>query len=274
MSMISDITIGQYYKGDSFVHNLDPRMKIILTILFVVMIFICKSFVSLALVLGVILLSVVASKVPFKMFAKSLKPIVPIVLFTAVINIFYITGGEVLFSWSFIKITEKGLYTAVFMAIRIIFLIISSSLLTYTTVPTQLTDAIERLLSPLKIFHIPVHTLAMMMTLALRFIPTLIEEVERITNAQRARGADFESGSFLDKIKALIPILIPLFISAFRRAYELSFAMSCRCYTGGEGRTRMKQMKLKFSDVAALIFFAAGVTTVVLVNKYLGANVI
>ena len=274
MSMISDITIGQYYKGDSFVHRLDPRMKIILTILFVVMIFICKSFISLALVLGVILISVAASKVPFKMFAKSLKPIVPIVLFTAVINIFYITGGRELVSWGVIKITEKGLYTAVFMAIRIIFLIISSSLLTYTTVPTQLTDAIERLLSPLKIFHIPVHTLAMMMTLALRFIPTLIEEVERITNAQRARGADFESGSFTDKIKALIPILIPLFISAFRRAYELSFAMSCRCYTGGEGRTRMKQMKLRFSDVAALIFFAAGVVAVVLANKYLGANVI
>lgn len=274
MSMISDITIGQYYKGDSFVHNLDPRIKIILTILFVVMIFICKSFISLALVLAIILLSVAVSKVPFKMFAKSLKPIVPIVLFTAVINIFYITGGKELVSWGFIKITEKGLYTAAFMAIRIIFLIISSSLLTYTTVPTQLTDALERLLSPLKILHIPVHTLAMMMTLALRFIPTLIEEVERITNAQRARGADFESGSFLDKIKALIPILIPLFISAFRRAYELSFAMSCRCYTGGEGRTRMKQMKLKFSDVAALIFFAAGVAAVVLSNKYLGANVI
>jgi energy-coupling factor transport system permease protein len=274
MSMISDITIGQYYKGDSFVHKLDPRIKIILTVLFVVMIFICKSFVSLALVLGVILVSVTASKVPFRMFTKSLKPIVPIVLFTAIINIFYITGGRELVSLGVIKITEKGLYTAIFMAIRIIFLIISSSLLTYTTVPTQLTDAIERLLSPLKIFHIPVHTLAMMMTLALRFIPTLIEEVERITNAQRARGADFESGSFLDKIKALIPILIPLFISAFRRAYELSFAMSCRCYTGGDGRTRMKQMKLGLGDIAAMIFFVAGVVGVVLLNKYVGVAVI
>ena len=274
MSMISDITIGQYYKGDSFVHKLDPRIKIILTILFVVMIFMCKNFFSLALVLGVILLSVAVSKVPFKMFTKSLKPIVPIVLFTAIINIFYITGGRELLSLGFIKITEKGLFTAVFMAIRIIFLIISSSLLTYTTVPTQLTDAIERLLSPLKVFHIPVHTLAMMMTLALRFIPTLIEEVERITNAQKARGADFESGSFMDKIKALIPILIPLFISAFRRAYELSFAMSCRCYTGGEGRTRMKQMKLRVSDIAVVIFFIAGVAAVVLLNKYAGVAVI
>ena len=273
MSMISDITIGQYYKGDSFVHKLDPRVKIILTILFVVMIFLCKNFANLALVLGFIIFSVALSKVPFKMFFKSLKPIVPIVLFTAVINIFYITGGREL-SLGFIKITEKGVYTAVFMAIRIIFLIISSSLLTYTTVPTQLTDAIERLLSPLKVFHIPVHTLAMMMTLALRFIPTLIEEVERITNAQKARGADFESGSFMDKIKALIPILIPLFISAFRRAYELSYAMTCRCYTGGEGRTRMKQMKMKVSDFASILVFIAGIVAVVLLNKYIGVAVI
>lgn len=274
MSMISDITIGQYYKGDSFVHKLDPRAKIILTILFVVMIFICKNFFSLALVLGFILFSVAVSKVPFRMFLKSLKPIVPIVLFTAIINVFYITGGKELVSLGFIKITEKGLFTAVFMAIRIIFLIISSSLLTYTTVPTQLTDAIERLLSPLKIFHVPVHTLAMMMTLALRFIPTLIEEVERITNAQKARGADFETGSFMDKIKSLIPILIPLFISAFRRAYELSFAMSCRCYTGGEGRTRMKQMKMRTSDFASVLVFIVGIIGVVLINKYLGAALI
>ena len=274
MSMISDITIGQYYKGDSLVHKLDPRVKIILTILFVVMIFLCKNFFSLATVLGFIILSVALSKVPFRMFFKSLKPIVPIVFFTAIINIFYITGGKELFSLGFIKITEKGLYTAVFMAIRIIFLIISSSLLTYTTVPTQLTDAIERLLSPLKAVHVPVHTLAMMMTLALRFIPTLIEEVERITNAQKARGADFESGTFMDKIKALIPILIPLFISAFRRAYELSYAMTCRCYTGGEGRTRMKLMKMRVSDFISLGFFILMIVAVMLINRYGGANVI
>ena len=274
MSMISDITIGQYYKGDSFVHKLDPRAKIILTVLFVAMIFLCKNFFSLSLVLGFILLSVAVSKVPAKMFLKSLRPIVPIVLFTAIINIFYITGGKELISLGFITVTEKGVFTAIFMAIRIIFLIISSSLLTYTTVPTQLTDAIERLLSPLKIFHIPVHTLAMMMTLALRFIPTLIEEVERITNAQKARGADFESGSFMDKIKALIPILIPLFISAFRRAYELSYAMTCRCYTGGEGRTRMKQMKLKAGDFISLAVFIIGVVGVVLINKYVGVALI
>ena len=170
-----------------------------------------------------------------------------------------------------LKITSKGLITAAFMTVRIICLIISSSILTYTTVPTQLTVAIERLLSPLKVLHIPVHTLAMMMTLALRFIPTLIEEIERITNAQKARGADFESGSFLEKIKALIPILIPLFVSAFRRAYELAFAMSCRCYTGGEGRTRMKQMKYSLKDGVAFIIFVIGIAGVVLLNHYFGA---
>ncbi|MGN0485800.1 MAG: energy-coupling factor transporter transmembrane component T family protein [Acutalibacteraceae bacterium] len=269
--MISDITIGQYYKGDSVVHRLDARMKIILTVMFIVMIFLCKNFLSLGFMFLFIMMAVFASRVPLKMFLKSLKPIVPIVIFTSIINIFYISGGQVLLQWRFITITEKGIYTAVFMAMRILCLIVSSSILTYTTVPTMLTDAIERLLSPLKIFHIQVHTLAMMMTLALRFIPTLIEEIERITNAQKARGADFESGKFIERIKALMPILIPLFVSAFRRAYELAFAMSCRCYTGGEGRTRMKQMKLSFRDFAALLIFALGVAGVILLNIRFGA---
>ncbi|MBR5438187.1 MAG: energy-coupling factor transporter transmembrane protein EcfT [Clostridia bacterium] len=268
--MITDITIGQYYKGDSFVHKLDPRIKILITVLFVVMIFMCKNFLSLAMTAVFLFVSILASKVPFRMFFRSLKPIIPIVLFTAVINIFYITGGKELISFGFINITGKGIITAVFMALRIILLIMSSSILTYTTVPTMLTDAIEKLLSPLKVFHIQVHTLAMMMTLALRFIPTLIEEIERIMNAQKARGADFENGSFTDRAKALVPVLIPLFVSAFRRAYELAFAMNCRCYTGGEGRTRMKQMKLRASDFAAFAFFAAGVAGVIMINKYFG----
>ncbi len=271
MSMISDITIGQYYKGNSLVHRLDARMKIILTALFIVMIFMSKNFLALGFMFLFVLFSVLMSQVPLKMFLKSLKPIIPIVLFTSVINIFYIGGGTELLAIGPLKITSKGLITAAFMTVRIICLIISSSILTYTTVPTQLTDAIERLLSPLKVLHIPVHTLAMMMTLALRFIPTLIEEIERITNAQKARGADFESGSFLEKIKALIPILIPLFVSAFRRAYELAFAMSCRCYTGGEGRTRMKQMKYSLKDGVAFIVFVIGITGVVLLNQYFGA---
>lgn len=269
--MLSDITIGQYYKGNSVVHKMDARTKIILTVMFVVMIFLCKNYLSLALMGAFVIISVAFSGVPFKMYLKSLKPIVPIVLFTAILNIFYVSGGTELFSFWILKITTKGVSTAVFMAIRIVCLIAASSILTYTTVPTMLTDAIEKLLSPLKLFKIPVHTLAMMMTLALRFIPTLIEEIEKITNAQKARGADFESGKFMDRVKAVVPILIPLFVSAFRRAYELAFAMSCRCYTGGDGRTRMKQMKFHLRDIAGLIFFAVGITAVVLLNQYFGA---
>ena len=268
--MISDITIGQYYKGNSLVHRLDARMKIILTVMFIVMIFMSKNFISLGLVIGFVLVSVLVSGVPFRMFFKSLKPIVPIVLFTAVLNMLYVSDERVLFSFWVIKITEKGVYTAAFMAIRIVSLIMSTSILTYTTVPTMLTDAIEKLLSPLKIFHISVHSLAMMMTLALRFIPTLIEEIERIMNAQKARGADFEGGKFFDKVKALIPVLIPLFVSAFKRAYELAFAMSCRCYTGGKGRTRMKKMQFGLSDALSFILFALGITGVVLLNLKFG----
>ena len=269
--MLSDITIGQYYKADSIVHRLDARMKIILTIIFIVIIFLCKNFLSLALMFLLTFVSILVSKVPFKMFFKSLKPIIPIIIFTAILNIFYIKKGEVLLSLWKISITAGGLATAFFMAVRIICLIMCSSLLTYTTVPTLLTDAIERLLSPLKVFHIQVHTLAMMMTLALRFIPTLIEEIERITNAQKARGADFESGKFMSRVKAMIPILIPLFVSAFRRAYELSFAMSCRCYHGGEGRTRMKQMKLHASDFVSLFIFSAATAGVILLNRFFPA---
>lgn len=267
--MISDITIGQYYKENSVVHRLDARNKIILTVIMMVMIFCCKNFLSLALTGIVILSSIFISKVPVKMFLKSLKSIIPIILFTAVLNLFYISGGK---EWTFwiLTISEKGIYTAVFMAFRIMLLIVASSLLTYTTVPTMLTDALERLLSPLKVFHISVHSLAMMMTLALRFIPTLIEEIERITNAQKARGADFENGNLVDRIKSLIPVLVPLFVSSFKRAYDLAFAMSCRCYTGGEGRTRMKQMKFGIGDFVALLYFSAGFAGTIILNKYFG----
>ncbi len=269
--MLKDITIGQYYKADSLVHKLDPRVKIILTLWFMVIIFIGKNFISLGLSILLTFVAIAFSKVPFKMFFKSLKPIVPIILFTSIINMFYIKTGDVLVEFWKIKITADGLQTAVFMSVRIITLIICSSLLTYTTVPTMLTDAIERLLSPLKVFHIEVHTLAMMMTLALRFIPTLIEEIERITNAQKARGADFESGKLIQRIKAMIPILIPLFVSAFSRAYELAFAMGCRCYRGGAGRTRMKQMKLSLKDFAAVMLFAVSTAGVILINYYFKA---
>lgn len=268
--MISDITIGQYYKENSVVHRLDPRNKVVLTALLMAMIFCCKNFLSLLLVAIVIFASVLFSKIPVSMFLKSLKSIIPIIIFTALLNLFYIKGGK---EWSFwiLTVSEKGIYTCIFMAIRIILLIVSSSLLTYTTVPTMLTDAIEKLLSPLKIFHISVHSLAMMMTLALRFIPTLIEEIERITNAQKARGADFENGNLIERIKSLIPVLVPLFVSSFKRAYDLAFAMSCRCYTGGNGRTRMKQMKLTTKDFCAIVFYVASFVGILLLNKYFGA---
>ena len=268
--MLSDITIGQYYKENSFVHRLDARMKLILTVLFIVIIFLCKNFFALALMLLLTGVSVILSRVPFRMFFKSIKPIVPIILFTVILNMIYIRGGNVLFSWWKIELTSKGVFTAVFMAFRIICLIFCSSLLTYTTAPTELTDAVERLLSPLKVFHVPVHSLAMMMTLALRFIPTLIEEIDRIMNAQKARGADFESGKFLNRVKAMIPVLIPLFVSAFRRAYELSFAMTCRCYHGGDGRTRMKQMKYRVADFVCIFVFAVALVGVILLNNFFG----
>ena len=269
--MIRDITIGQYYPGKSVLHRLDPRMKLILTFLLIITIFLCKSFFSLGLIALVAVIAAAISSVPPKMILKSLKPIVIILIFTAVLNIIYTEGGEVYFEKWGLAITEKGVNTAVFTMIRIVVLVIISSLLTYTTTPTMLTDAIERVLSPLKIFKIKVHTLAMMMTLALRFIPTLIEEIDRIMNAQKARGADLESGGIIQRAKALVPIFIPLMVSSFRRAYELAFAMTCRCYTGGEGRTRMKQMKLAFRDFVALIFCIAVTAGVVVLNHFFEA---
>ena len=236
--MKNGITIGQYYPGNSLLHRTDARIKLVLT-----MIFWSLGLTALFLFAGVLI-----SRVPLKMLLRSLKTVAVIVIITAVLNLFYSSGGEVLVSFWKIKITDKGLFTASFMAIRIICLILGSSLMTFTTTPTELTDGIERLLSPLKVFHIQVHTLAMMMTLALRFIPTLADEIEKITNAQKARGADFSEGSLISRAKALIPVLVPLFVSSFRRAYELAFAMECRCYTGGESRTRMKQMKIKPLD--------------------------
>ena len=249
--MIRDITIGQYFPGDSFLHKLDPRAKIIITLVYIVSLFLCKNFFSLLLLFAVSLASVLISGISFKVVLKGLRMVFLIVLFTAVLQIFYNKKGTVLWkpvpSWSFC-VTDAGVYSAVFLSIRIIALILFSSLLTYTTSPTQLTDAIERLLKPLKVFHVNIHALSMMMTIAIRFIPTLIEELNIIINAQKARGAELDSGSLVQRAKALVPILVPLFISAFRRAYELAFAMDCRCYNGDKGRTRMKTMKLSARD--------------------------
>lgn len=269
--MIRDITIGQYYPGKSLLHKMDPRMKLILTFAIIIVIFLCKNFFSLGIIAVTAVLAAVLSRVPLKMILKSLKPIVIILIFTAVLNIFYTQGGDTWFEWKFIKLTEKGVFTAIFTMVRIVSLVTISSLLTYTTTPTMLTDAIERVLSPLKIFKIKVHTLAMMMTLALRFIPTLIEEIDRIMNAQKARGADLETGGIIQRAKALVPIFIPLMVSSFRRAYELAFAMTCRCYTGGEGRTRMKQMKLKIIDFFALVACIAITAGIIVLNHFFEA---
>ena len=267
--MLRDITIGQHFPGNSVVHRMDPRMKLLVTVLYIVVLFAASNPLGLALSIGLLALLYVAAKIPLKLITKSLKPIMPVVLFTAILNLFFITGqGQPLFHWWFLKIYEEGVRYAVLMAVRVLALIAGTSLLTYTTSPIVLTDAIERVLNPLAKLHLPVHELAMMMTIALRFIPTLIEETDKIMSAQKARGADLESGGVMQRAKALLPILIPLFVSAFRRADELALAMECRCYHGGEGRTRMKQMKLHSRDLVSSIVTAAVFAGVILLNKY------
>lgn len=245
---------------------MDPRVKLVLTMAFIVMLFMSSSFYGLLVGILYTLMAFAASRIPAKMMYKSLKPIVPIIIFTALLNLLFVRTGDVLWQFKFIKITEQGVHTAVFMVVRIVCLIVGTSLLTYTASPIELTDAIERLLSPLKKIKVPVHELAMMMTIALRFIPTLIEETDKIMSAQKARGADMESGSIIQRAKALIPILIPLFVSSFRRAEELALAMECRCYHGGEGRTRMKQIKTTAVDYVAVAVTAVFIGAVIVIN--------
>ena len=266
--MIKDITIGQFFPGQSVIHRLDPRMKLLITVLYIVMLFIAKSFSGLGAGVIFMLIGFLLSGIPIKMMLKSVKPILPIIIFTGILNLFFITSGNIIFEWKFIKITDNGLRTMAFMAIRIILLIFGTSLLTYTTSPITLTDAIERVLSPLKIIKFPAHEIAMMMTIALRFIPTLIEETDKIMSAQKARGADLESGNLIRRAKALIPILIPLFVSAFRRAEDLALAMECRCYRGGEGRTRLKQLKTAPRDYFALALTVIFIAAIILLNRY------
>ena len=271
--MLTDITIGQYFPGNSLLHKMDPRAKLILTFAYLVAVFLPRNWAGLSLAVAFLVMSVWLSHLPLKLIFKSLKPILPLIVFTSIINIFYVRDGLVLVDWWIIHITLHGVVTAVFIAVRILCLIAGSSLLTYTTSPTALTDALERLMKPLKFLHVNVHELAMMMTIALRFIPTLIEETAKIMSAQKARGADMESGGLMQRIKALIPILIPLFVSSFRRAYELAMAMECRCYRGGDGRTRMKQLHLAGRDTACLVVMAMLVTALILLNIFLPANV-
>ncbi len=247
--MLKDITIGQYFPGNSIIHRMDSRFKIVLDILYVVILFVADNFISLAVAGLFILMAYAVSEIKPIMMLKSLKPLMPLILFTAILNLFFVKGEEPpLVDWWIFTIYLEGVTTAIFMIVRIVCLIIGMSLLTYTTSPIVLTDAIERLLSPLKKIKLPVHELAMIMTIALRFIPTLIEETDKIMSAQKARGADLDTGGLMKRAKALIPILIPLFVSAFKRANELAMAMECRCYRGGEGRTKLRQLKARPMD--------------------------
>lgn len=270
MLMIRDITLGQYYIANSFVHKLDARAKILLLAFLIVLIFISQNTFSLLLVTLLTILVMLFSKIPIRMYLKNIKIIIPIVVFTAILNVFYANSGTLLLQFWGVKIYSEGVYRAVFMAVRVLLLILASSVLTYTTTPNDLTDAIERLLKPLKFLGLgnAVHTMSMMMTIALRFIPTLIEETDKIMSAQKARGADLESGGIVKKVKALLPILIPLLISAVRRAYELAEAMECRCYNGGKGRTRMKQLHLGVRDYLTFVLFTLILASVVLLNIF------
>ena len=267
--MLKDITIGQFFPGNSIIHRLDSRFKIVLDIAYVVMLFMAGNYCSLISAGLFMLIIYMLSGISFKLIFKSLKPIMPIILFTCILNLFFIHGeGDPLVKLGFITIYAEGINTSVFMTVRIVFLIVGMSLLTYTTSPIALTDAIERLLSPLKKLHFPVHELAMMMTIALRFIPTLLDETDKIMKAQMSRGADFESGNVIQRIRNMLPILVPLFVSAIRRANELALAMDARCYHGGEGRTKMKPLKYKKQDVIAYLTVAAYAVVLGVVVKF------
>lgn len=251
---MKNISLGQYYPANSYFHKADPRMKLIMSLIFIVTSFMCQNIIGFIGLLIFTFVLILVSRIPVKTVFRAIRPVIIIMTFTMIINIFWTKGENLLVSWWIIKIYEEGIYNAIFMIIRIISLVVGASILiTYTTTPIALTDAIENLLSPLKKIKVPVHDFAMMMTIALRFIPTLVDETEKIMAAQKARGADFTNGSLLKRAKALIPILIPLFVSAFRRADELATAMECRCYRGGEGRTKLHALKYKVSDFMGLV---------------------
>ena len=270
--MLSDITIGQFFPGKSLLHRMDPRVKLALTFAYIIVIFLPKNWVGLAAAVAFLAVCVLLSSIPPKVLLKGLKPVIPLLIFTSIINVFYVDGPTKWEFWIF-SISLEGIYTALFIALRILCLIAASSLLTYTTSPTTLTDALERLMSPLRVVKVPVHEIAMMMTIALRFIPTLIEETDKIMLAQKARGADMESGNLLQRVKALIPVLVPLFVSSFRRAYDLATAMECRCYHGGDGRTRMKQLHLSFKDYVSVFVMIAVVALMVITNQVIPATI-
>lgn len=266
--MLKDITLGQYFPGDTVAHRLDPRTKILLVVLYITALFCAKGVVTYAIMAAVLAVCVRISKVGLRSLVRGLKPVLFIIIFTGILNLFFTPGDRYLVEWGFLRISDTGLRNAVFMVIRIMLLIMGTFLLTYTTSPIRLTDALEQLMGGLKRFHVPVHELAMMMSIALRFIPTLIEETDKIMSAQKARGADFESGSLVQKAKALVPILVPLFISAFRRADELATAMECRCYHGGEGRTKLHVLKYERRDYIALTLGALVLALVIVLRHF------
>ena len=264
--MLKDITLGQYFPGKSIIHRLDPRTKLLVLVAYIVALFSATGWVSYALCFVFLGLCIFLSHIPVRSILRGIKPLLVILVFTGLLNLFFTDGENILVSFLGISITLEGIVRAVFMVSRILMLISATFLLTYTTSPISLTDGLEALLSPLKKIRVPVHELSMMMCIALRFIPTLIEETDKIMSAQKARGADFETGSLMQRVKALVPILVPLFISAFRRADELATAMECRCYQGGDGRTKMKLLRYRRSDLlswgAAIMLIAAVLVTV------------
>lgn len=267
--MIRDITIGQYYPANSKIHQLDPRVKIVCTLLYLISLFTFKSIIGYVLATAFLFACVKLSKVPFKFMVRGLKPILMLLMITVAFNLFLTPGGAVLLQVGPLKVTEQGLNTAVYMALRLIYLIMGSSLMTLTTTPNSLTDGIEKLLHPLNKIKVPVHEIAMMMSIALRFIPILLEETDKIMKAQIARGADLESGNIIQKAKAMIPILVPLFVSSFRRANDLAMAMEARCYRGGDGRTKMKPLVYQKTDYIAYLLMICYVVVVFVAGRYI-----
>ena len=266
--MLKDITLGQYFPGDTVAHRLDPRTKILLVVLYIVALFCADSLLAYGILAAVLAVCVRISRVGLKALVRGLKPVVFIIVFTGILNLFFTPGDQALVEWGFLRITTVGARNALFMVLRIMLLIMGTFLMTYTTSPISLTDGLERLLNWMKKLHVPVHELAMIMSIALRFIPTLIEETDKIMSAQKARGADFESGSIIQKAKALIPILVPLFVSAIRRAEELATAMECRCYHGGEGRTKLHVLQYQGRDYAALAMGAVITAGIIALRQF------
>ncbi len=266
--MLKDITLGQYFPGNTIAHRLDPRTKILMVTFYIIALFCAKDLVTYGILALCLACCVRISRVGLHALVRGLKPVTIIIIFTAMLNLFFTPGTKNLVEWGILHISDTGIHNAVFMVLRIMLLIMGTFLMTYTTSPIALTDGLERLLNWMKRLHVPVHELAMMMSIALRFIPTLIEETDKIMSAQKARGADFESGNLIQKAKALIPILVPLFISALRRAIELATAMECRCYHGGEGRTKLHVLQYQSRDLAALLLSGVIMVVVIVLSRF------